>query len=144
MKSFSNYLLEKKIVTLNEKRFIRLYHGTHKDNVSKIKRTGFVGHPSRKGDSRGYVFMTTRPDVAFAYGAMSGEADYLSKRKNKTVPDEERAMFVVDVPKEWYNDHVVREITSTAAPEISFDADIPAKFIKDVVIGDRKKVYRYL
>jgi hypothetical protein len=123
---------------------IYLFHGTHKDHVPSFQKYGAKANWDRTDLNRGAVFLTPRADVAFAYAVMNGEAQYLMKGgRPKDVPDQDRALIVFKVPREWYEAHVVREVEGSA-PEVSFNDTVPAEFIVDVVIGDRQKVYRYL
>lgn len=129
---------------LREPDHVMLYHGTHRDHVQSFLTHGARANWDREDLSRGAVFLSPRPDVAFAYAVMNGEAQYLIKgSRPKDVPDSERALIVFQVPREWYDQHLVREVDGSA-PEVSFSDTVPAEFIVDVVVGDRQKVYSYM
>lgn len=118
-----------------------LFHGTHKDHVASFKKNGLKANEIRATGNRGRAFLSPRSDVAFAYAVMGGEGQYLNnKGRPKDVPDSDRALIVFHIPNDWYDKHMVREVGGHV-PEVSFDVGIPAKFIKQVVVGDRKKVY---
>lgn len=134
-------LQESKTVAKTSEEFMTLYHGTHKDNVESFKAKGILANEERTNKERGTVFATPRPDVGFAYAVMGGETNYLKAgSKAKDVPDSDRALVVLKIPKKWYDENKVRESTGSV-PEISFGKSIPPEYIQDVIVGDRQKVY---
>ncbi len=118
---------------------VLLFHGTHKDLVTSFKEEGLRVNNEYASD-RGKVFLSPRADVAFAYANMSGESAFLGKSKPKLISDEERALIVFEIPKDWYEQNKVREVEGTL-PEVSFNVSIPPEFIKDVIVGNRQEVY---
>jgi len=119
---------------------IRLYHGCSKDSHESIINSAILGNTAPGYETRGAVFTSPRPDVAFAYACMlGGELNFTGGH----LKDEDRVLLVLDIPADWYEKHFVRSVEGSC-PEISFDSDIPAEFITNSVVGDRKRVYSYL
>lgn len=73
---------------------LRLYHGTHKDNVDAISAEGFR-------TSTGWISFALEPNTAIGYASMAGEGgeiDFRRKTTPRTVAMEDRRVFVLDVP----------------------------------------------
>lgn len=116
-----------------------LFHGTHINSLDGVLENGIKGNQLPGFEVRGSSFTSPKADVAFAYACMlGGEQSY-----HGHVKDADRVLLVLDIPAEWYAEHHVRDVDGIA-PETSFDCDIPAEFIVDYVVGDRKAVYAYL
>lgn len=118
---------------------IKLFHGANKTYLDSILEKGILGNTAEGYEVRGSVFTSPRADIAFAYAGMLGGE--LNCRGHLT--DEDRVLLILEIPDEWYNVHHVRDVAGSC-PETSFDCNIPAEFIVDYVIGDRKEVYKHL
>lgn len=118
---------------------MRLYHGTHINALDSILESGIKGNKAEGYEVRGSVFATPRADVAFGYASMFGGELNCSGH----VTDSERVLLILDIDENWYKENFVRKVDGSV-PEISFKGDIPANFIVDFVVGDRKQVYSYL
>lgn len=127
---------------LEESNYVYLYHGTHKDNVKSFMKNGLMANDSRTNEKRGVAWLSQRADVAFAYAVMGGETNYVQSKKPKDVPDKDRALIVFKIPRKWFDDNVLR-IKNGSIPEVSFNKGIPAKFVDDIIIGNRQKVYSF-
>ncbi len=116
-----------------------LFHGSNADNLDSLLSLGIKGNKALGYEVRGSSFASPKPDVAFAYACMLGGEQSFSGY----LPENKRVLLVLDVPNSWYDDNLVMT-NGGSCPEVSFKADIPAEFIVDYIIGDRKAVYSYL
>lgn len=117
---------------------VRMYHGFPVEVMDSVRAEGIKA--SDRERKRGATFVSPKPDIAFAYVEKGGEKSNRGVRRRPVVPDAERALAVLEIPVEWYRQHVVQE-HGDAYPEAGFDTAIPAEFIKDIVVGDRQAVY---
>lgn len=96
--------------------FIRLYHGTHIDNLDNIEKEGLRSSPV--GHTVGWISLALTPSTAYGYANMSkmgGEVAWGIKNRDKTgkhatrgTPRSERAILVIDIPREFILKHMKR------------------------------------
>lgn len=102
IKSFRKFL-EEQSGWLWDKEHITVYHGTHKRNVSAIKKNGL----NRKDPKTGMISVTPDPHTAHGYAAMSGEHDFRAAgNKAKHVPHEDRRIIKMKIPVSWAKEHM--------------------------------------
>ena len=84
---------------------LRLYHGTHVRNVDSVLANGLT----RKDPTTGMISLALEPNTAYGYASMSGTGGEASFRaagsKVEHTPQQERAVFVLDVPMTWIRQH---------------------------------------
>ena len=112
MISFKTYLTESKtklpwdgnptIGWWQDKKKLRMYHGTDLDHVESFFQTGL----NRPDPQTGLYSLAYEPFTARAFAVMGGEAHFLaSKSKALSVPENKRAVIVFDIPLTWINQH---------------------------------------
>jgi hypothetical protein len=121
MKTFINFILEQsdgeipfekhpQIGWWNDKdrKYIDVYHGTHKKNLEGIKRNGISVPDPRTG----MISTSPDPNTAHAYAAMSsgerrGEHSF-RKAGNRavTTPEKDRVVFKFRIPMSWVRQNV--------------------------------------
>lgn len=74
---------------------ITMYHGTHKDNLDSILKTGI--YSPKSGYTAGWVSLAFDPNTAFGYASMSGgETNFRSAgAKAQSVPPKDRVVLVL-------------------------------------------------
>lgn len=110
MRSFLNHLKEAKVKEIpwesdpkigwwEDQDPITLYHGTHISKKSSILENGL----DKKDSSTGMISLALEPNTGFGYASMyGGEADFRKAgSKAKISPEEERIVFVFEIPQEW-------------------------------------------
>lgn len=89
-----------------DKDHVDVYHGTHKRNVSSVKKHGLI-HPDPK---TGHISVTLDPHTAHGYASMAssgGEARFRgSGSKPANTPHHDRAVTKFRIPKEWLHKHM--------------------------------------
>ena len=102
MLRFLEYLREHR-GWLWDKDHITLYHGSHKNNISSIKKNGL----NKKDPNTGMISLTPDPHTAHGYAAMSGEHNFRAAgAKAKTVPSEDRRVVKFKIPKKCAKEHM--------------------------------------
>jgi hypothetical protein len=79
---------------------ITFYHGTHKNNLTKVMENGLVA--PTQGPTKDWVSLTLDPNTAFGYASMSGESAFRAAGgKAMSVPKEDRVVLVLKLPKSY-------------------------------------------
>jgi hypothetical protein len=126
MKTFKDYISEAKT--------IKAYHGTHKRNISRIKRDGIQPSPDAKKGNRQYnaVFLAKEKNIAFAYAAVSGMGGEINSFKSNNVKrtkEEDRVVFEVTIDPSV---HKIKWETKGDFAEIAIEGGIDPKYIKQI------------
>jgi hypothetical protein len=91
-----------------DKDHITLYHGTHKDNVKHIKKSGL----NRPDPTTGMISLTPDPSTAHGYAAMSGEHNFRrAGGKAFTVDHADRRVLKFRIPKKWIHDNMDKSLS---------------------------------
>ena len=150
----------------SEQDHIEVYHGTHVNNIPKIQQNGIAN----KDPDTGMISVAIGhhgKNISRAYAAMSGSGGESKFRKPGSkavnVPNEDRAVVVMRLPREWVDKHVDRNFGGNSpavkerlsdinkhneyvakhgedfawneTPELRFKEQIPAKYITRVITG---------
>jgi hypothetical protein len=78
---------------------LRVYHGTHKDNLESVLKNGL----NQKDKDTGKISLALDPFTAFGYAAMSGGESSFRKAGEKAVTTsiEDRVVVIFEIPMEW-------------------------------------------
>lgn len=88
---------------------VRFYHGTQLKNVDQVLKEGL--RAPTEGPTAGWVSLALDPNTAQGYASMGGESGFRAAgAKAAHVPQEQRAVLVVDLPRAWMEAHMNREM----------------------------------
>jgi hypothetical protein len=145
-----------KIGWWGDKDTLRVYHGTHKNNIKHIAKDGI----SKPDPDTGLISVAMEPNTAHGYASMSGGESSFRKSGHEAVhvPDEHRRVVVADIPKDWAHENMDHDLSGNigqakkhlsnkvhydnwknhdteyyALGELRFKKPIPKEFIKGVM-----------